>query len=129
MFNIDVKIIKRNDRGEITHSEDFDIFKVPVLPRIGEKMEWCAYKDEPVLKTYKGKPYSALVMDYVDVYTVVDIIYQWENLSDEDDCDIEEEFHIMVMVERTKGRGLKDVCNELHSVNDFPEDLLKQMNE
>lgn len=36
MFNIDVKIIKRNDRGEITHSEDFDIFKVPVLPRIGE---------------------------------------------------------------------------------------------
>lgn len=83
MFNIDVKIIKRNDRDEITHSEDFDIFKVPVLPRIGEKMEWCGYKDEPVLKTYKGKPYSVLVMDYVEVYTVVDIIYQWENLSDE----------------------------------------------
>lgn len=102
--------------------EDFDIFKVPVLPRIGEKMEWCGYKDEPVLKTYKGKPYSALVMDYVDVYTVVDIIYQWENLSDEDDCDMEEEFHIMVMVERTKGRGLK-AC--LESDNEFKLESLQ----
>ena len=51
MFNIDVKIIKRNDRGEITHSEDFDIFKVPVLPRIG-----AATRTSRFLKPTKGNP-------------------------------------------------------------------------